>query len=111
MSYTIFDAGLRKAAIEQYVAEYNADLYTYRQTVLTAFQQVEDDLAATRILSQQAVLTTHAVASAQQSYNLELSRFQTGIDPYINVVTSENNSAATASTNSLAGFPLATSSA
>jgi NodT family efflux transporter outer membrane factor (OMF) lipoprotein len=90
VSYTIFDAGLRKAAIEQYVAEYNADLYTYRQTVLTAFQQVEDDLAATRILSQQAVLTTQAVASSQKSYNLEFSRFQTGIDPFIDVVTSEN---------------------
>ena len=50
ISETVFDAGLRRAAIDQYVAVYNADLASYRQTVLTAFQQVEDYLAETRIL-------------------------------------------------------------
>ena len=53
LSETIFDAGLRRATVQQYVATYNADLAAYRQTVLTAFQQVEDSLAEVRILSKQ----------------------------------------------------------
>jgi NodT family efflux transporter outer membrane factor (OMF) lipoprotein len=87
ISYTLFDAGLRKATIEQFVAEYNSDLYAYRQTVLTAFQQVEDSLAGTRILSQQAELQLQAVQAAEKSLELEMGRYQTGIDPYIDVVT------------------------
>ena len=69
---TIFDAGLRRATVHQYVAVYNADLASYRQTVLTAFQQVEDYLAAVRILSQQILKQKEAVASAQSFLNLEL---------------------------------------
>ena len=52
LSETIFDAGLRRATVRQYIAIYNADVAGYRQTVLTAFQQVEDSLAAVRIISQ-----------------------------------------------------------
>ena len=53
LSETIFEAGLRRATVQQYVATYNADLAAYRQTVLTAFQQVEDGLAEVRILSKE----------------------------------------------------------
>lgn len=89
-SETIYDAGLRRATVNQFVATYNADLAGYRQTVLTAFQQVEDFLAAERILSQQTDKQKEAVASAQEFFNLEYDRYQTGIDPYINVLTAQN---------------------
>jgi NodT family efflux transporter outer membrane factor (OMF) lipoprotein len=89
-SETIYDAGLRRATVNQFIAVYNADLASYRQTVLTAFQQVEDNLAAERILSQQTDKQKEAVASAQEFFNLEYDRYQTGIDPYVNVLTAQN---------------------
>jgi NodT family efflux transporter outer membrane factor (OMF) lipoprotein len=89
-SETVFDAGLRRATVQQYVAVYNADVAAYRQTVLTAFQQVEDFLAGERILSQQTDKQKEAVASAQEFFNLEYDRYQTGIDPYIDVLTAQN---------------------
>jgi NodT family efflux transporter outer membrane factor (OMF) lipoprotein len=88
-SQPIFNAAL-SAELHQYVAIYNADVASYRQTVLTAFQQVEDYLAETRILSQQIQQQRRAVASAQTSLDLEMARYQTGIDPYIDVVTLQN---------------------
>jgi NodT family efflux transporter outer membrane factor (OMF) lipoprotein len=88
-SQPIFNAAL-SAELHQYVAVYNADVATYRQTVLTAFQQVEDYLAQTRILSTQIQQQRRAVASAQTSLDLETARYQTGIDPYIDVVTLQN---------------------
>jgi NodT family efflux transporter outer membrane factor (OMF) lipoprotein len=89
VSETIFDAGLRRATINQYIATYNADVANYRQTVLTAFQQVEDSLAAVRILSQQIQQQQLAEKSAQEFVALEMERYQTGIDPYVNVVTAQ----------------------
>jgi NodT family efflux transporter outer membrane factor (OMF) lipoprotein len=86
---TIFDAGLRRATVNQFVAVYNADLAGYRQTVLTAFQQVEDALAGVRILSQQIVKQQQAEQSAQRVVQLEMARYETGIDPYIDVVTAQ----------------------
>ena len=86
---TIFDAGLRRATVNQYIATYNADIAGYRQSVLTAFQQVEDYLAAVRILSQQIEQQKLAEKSAQQFVDLETGRYQTGIDPYVNVVTAQ----------------------
>jgi NodT family efflux transporter outer membrane factor (OMF) lipoprotein len=65
LSETVFDAGLRRATVQQYVATYNADLASYRQTVLTAFQQVEDGLAEVRILSKEIEQEQAAVASAE----------------------------------------------
>lgn len=88
-SETIFDAGLRRATVNQYIAVYNADLASYRQTVLAAFQQVEDYLAAERILSQQTDKQKEAVDSAQEFFRLEFDRYQIGIDPYINVLTAQ----------------------
>jgi NodT family efflux transporter outer membrane factor (OMF) lipoprotein len=89
VSETVFDAGLRAATVRQYVATYNSDLAAYRQTVLTAFQQVEDYLAQVRILSNQLVQERDAVQSAQENLKLEFGRYQTGIDPYVDVVTAE----------------------
>jgi outer membrane protein TolC len=89
-SQVVFDAGLRRATVNQYTAIYNADVASYRQTVLTAFQQVEDYLAQVRILSDQIRQEELAVQSAQRFVELETVRYQTGIDPYINVVTAQN---------------------
>ena len=90
VSQPIFDAGLRRATMRQYVETYNADVAGYRQTVLTAFQQVEDYLASVRIVSQQVQQQRAAAASAQRFVDLETTRYQTGIDPYINVITAQN---------------------
>ena len=89
VSETIFDAGLRGATVRQNVATYNADLAAYRQNVLTAFQQVEDALAQVRIFSKELIQQRQAEQSAQQFLKLELGRYQTGIDPYVNVVTAQ----------------------
>jgi NodT family efflux transporter outer membrane factor (OMF) lipoprotein len=86
---TIFDAGLRRATVQQYVATYNADLASYRQTVLTAFQQVEDGLAEVRILSKEIQQEQQAVDSAQTSLKLEQARYETGVDPYLDVVIAQ----------------------
>ena len=89
ISETVFDGGLRGATVNQYKATYNANLATYRQTVLTAFQQVEDALASVRILSQQIQRQQEAVSSADSSLKLEFGRYETGIDPYIDVTTAQ----------------------
>ncbi len=89
VSETIFDAGLRSATVHQFVATYNADLAAYRENVLTAFQQVEDSLAQVRILSKQLIQQRQAEQSAEQFLKLEMGRYQTGIDPYVDVVTAQ----------------------
>ncbi len=86
---TIFDAGLRRATVQQYVATYNADLASYRQTVLTAFQQVEDGLAEVRILSKEIQQEQQAVDSAQTNLKLEQARYDTGVDPYLDVLIAQ----------------------
>ena len=89
LSETIFDAGLRRATVQQYIATYNADLAGYRQTVLAAFQQVEDALAEVRILSKGIQQQQQAVNSAQTFLKLEEGRYETGIDPYVNVLIAQ----------------------
>lgn len=89
VSETVYDGGLRRATVNQYIAVYNANVAAYRQSVLTAFQQVEDSLAAVRILSQQIRRQQQAVDSSQTSLQLELGRYESGIDPYIDVVISQ----------------------
>jgi NodT family efflux transporter outer membrane factor (OMF) lipoprotein len=89
ISETVFDAGLRRATIEQYVATYNADIANYRQTVLTAFQQVEDYLSQTRLLSQQIQQQQAATSAAERAYDLEKGRYETGLDPYLNLLTTQ----------------------
>lgn len=89
ISQVVFNGGLYRAELHQYTAIYNADLATYRQTVLTAFQQVEDYLAGTRIYSQELQSQQAAVDSAKQLLDLEVGRYETGIDPYIDVLTAQ----------------------
>jgi NodT family efflux transporter outer membrane factor (OMF) lipoprotein len=86
---TIFDAGLRRATVQQYVATYNADVASYRQTVLTAFQQVEDSLAEVRILSKEIRQEQQAVDSARTYLKLEQARYDTGVDPYVDVLIAQ----------------------
>lgn len=94
ISQTIFNGGLYRAELNQYVATYNADLAACRQTVLVAFQQVEDYLAAVRLYSQQIERQQAAVNHAQEFLTLEMGRYQTGIDPYIDVVTAQTTALA-----------------
>jgi NodT family efflux transporter outer membrane factor (OMF) lipoprotein len=89
ISETVYDGGLRRATVNQYIAIYNANVAAYRESVLTAFQQVEDSLAAVRILSQQIRRQQQAVDSSGTSLRLELERYQNGIDPYIDVVIAQ----------------------
>jgi NodT family efflux transporter outer membrane factor (OMF) lipoprotein len=86
---TIFNGGLYRAQLHQYEAIYNADLATYRQTVLTAFQQVEDAMAGTRVYSQQILRQEDAVKSSQQFLDMEMQRYNTGVDPYVDVISAQ----------------------
>ena len=89
LSQTVFDAGLRRATVQQYRGVFDEDVATYRQTVLTAFQQVEDNLSTERILTQEVQQQDAAVASAQRYLTLATERYRLGIDPYLNVITAE----------------------
>jgi NodT family efflux transporter outer membrane factor (OMF) lipoprotein len=88
-SQTLFDAGLRKATVDQYAATYNADVASYKQTVLTAFQQVEDYIASLRVLSAQISKQDTAIRAAQRYLDIATARYQTGLDPYLNVITAQ----------------------
>jgi NodT family efflux transporter outer membrane factor (OMF) lipoprotein len=89
LSELIYDGGLRRATVEQFRAQYDQTVANYRNTVLTAFEQVEDNLSALRILSQEIQEQDTAVASAQRSLNLATDRYRLGIDPYLNVITAQ----------------------
>jgi NodT family efflux transporter outer membrane factor (OMF) lipoprotein len=86
-SETLFDAGRRRSAKNITVAQYDANVANYRQTVLTAFQQVEDNLAAIRVLTNEAQQQHEATASAEQSLDLFQTRYEGGVDTYLQVVT------------------------
>ncbi|HZE59674.1 MAG TPA: efflux transporter outer membrane subunit [Burkholderiales bacterium] len=85
----IFDGGLRRAATEQAVAAYDAEVATYRQTVLTGFQEVEDNLAALRILEQEATLQDEVVAAARRALELTNNQYSAGVVSYLNVITAQ----------------------
>lgn len=89
LAQTIFDAGLRRAQKAQAIAVYDQNVANYRQTVLTAFQEVEDNLAALRILEQEAQLQDDAVKSARESVQITRNQYQAGIVDYLNVVNVE----------------------
>ena len=80
-SEIIFDAGLRRATVEQFRAQYDQAVAKYRQAVLTAFQQVEDNLGSLRILSNEIEYRDAAVKSAKRSIGLADDRYRLGIDP------------------------------
>ncbi len=89
ISDTLFDFGRRRATLRQQEALYDSDVASYRQTVLSAFQEVEDNLAALRILAQEAEQQDVAVKAAEQSLRLELDRYKSGVDSYLNVITTQ----------------------
>ncbi len=88
---TLFDGGLRRATVAQYKAQYDADVASYRQTILTAFQQTEDSLASQRILAKQLQQQQDVITAAQRYYNLSLVRYRTGVDTYLNVFTAQSS--------------------
>jgi NodT family efflux transporter outer membrane factor (OMF) lipoprotein len=88
-SETIFEGGLRQATVAQYTAQYNADLATYRQTVLTAIQQVEDYVATLRVISRQLARQEAAVQAARRYLDIATRRYETGLDPYLNVISAQ----------------------
>ena len=89
ISELVYDGGLRRATVHQYIATYNANVAGYRQSVLTALQQVEDALAGVRILADQISHQRVAVDSAETFLKLERGRYDTGLDPYIDVITAQ----------------------
>jgi NodT family efflux transporter outer membrane factor (OMF) lipoprotein len=89
LAETLFDGGLRKATVQQYQAAYDQTVANYRQTVLTAFQQVEDNLAAVRILSEAMERQEAALQSAQRNLREATARYSAGLDPYVNVLAAE----------------------
>ncbi len=87
----LFDAGARRALTEQAKAQYDSTVASYRQTVLSAFEGVENYLAALRILSQEIGQQHTAVTSASHYLDLSLVRYRGGVDSYLNVITAQNS--------------------
>ena len=91
LAETLFDAGKRHAQVKLTQAAYDAAVASYRQTVLTAFQQVEDSLAQLRILSQEGEITGRAVKAAQQSLDISTAQYRGGIASYLQVITAQTS--------------------
>ena len=89
LAQTLFDGGFRRAVTEQSRALYQGTVANYRQTVLTAFQEVEDNLSTLRILSQELRQQDAAVAGSQSYLTLAQIRYQSGLDSYLNVITAQ----------------------
>jgi len=87
---TLFDAGRRRGTSEQAKAAYDQSIDNYRQTVLTAFQEVEDNLAALRILQDEAHTEDVAVGAAKHSVELSITRYKGGVANYLEVTTAQN---------------------
>ena len=89
LAETILDGGLRKATMQQYRALYDQTTANYRQTVLAAFRDVEDNLAALRVLSQVVARQNEAVESAARALDEAVARYRAGLDPYLNVLSAQ----------------------
>jgi NodT family efflux transporter outer membrane factor (OMF) lipoprotein len=87
LAETLFDGGLRSAATDQAIAAYDASVANYRQTVLTGFQEVEDNIAALRILEQEAKQQQLAVQLSRKSVELTTRQYQAGMITYLDVIT------------------------
>jgi outer membrane protein TolC len=86
---TLFDAGRRRAQVHQQEAAFDATVANYRQTVLTAFQQVEDNLAALRILENEASAEADAVRAAQNALDIATYQYKAGTVSYLTVITEQ----------------------
>jgi NodT family efflux transporter outer membrane factor (OMF) lipoprotein len=89
LSQTLFDFGRRGATLQGTEASYDATVASYRETVLAAFEQVEDDLSSLRYLAEEAAQQQEAVTAANQSLALEIERYKAGTDSYLNVITTQ----------------------
>lgn len=89
LAETIFDAGARSARVDQARAAYDEKVAAYRQTVLTAFQQVEDQLAALRLLGEQTKAAENAVKSALLAEKLVTNQYKEGVVPFSSVITAQ----------------------
>jgi NodT family efflux transporter outer membrane factor (OMF) lipoprotein len=87
---TLFDVGRRRAFSDEAKFGYDSSVAFYRETVLTAFQQVEDNLASLRILEQEAGVQANAVRAAQRSLDLSVTRYEGGVTSYLEVITAQN---------------------
>ena len=88
-SELIYDGGRRKAQVDYAVAQREQATALYRQQVLSAFRDVEDQLAALRVLEEEATVTGRAVASAKRSTELSTMRYKRGLTTYLEVLTSQ----------------------
>jgi len=86
---TLFDFGRRRALTRQAEASYDATVAAYRQTVLTAFQDVEDQLAALRQLAEASARQESALKASEEALQLEIVRYKRGVDSYLDVVVSQ----------------------
>ncbi len=91
LAETLFDAGRRRAQVKVTEAVYDATVANYRQTVLTAFEQVEDSLAQLRILSQEADIVARAVKAAEQSLQISTDQYRGGLTNYLQVITAQTS--------------------
>jgi NodT family efflux transporter outer membrane factor (OMF) lipoprotein len=89
MSEVVFEGGKRRAQVKMTEAQYDATVANYRQSVLTAFQQVEDNLAALRILGQEAVAADQAAKAAHESLNIATYQYKAGTVNYLTVITAQ----------------------
>jgi len=89
LAQTVFDGGARKAVVQQSQAAYDQTVANYRQTVLTAFQQVEDNLAALRVLTEAIEEQDAAIAAAGRNLDEAEVRYKSGLDPYLNVIAAQ----------------------
>jgi NodT family efflux transporter outer membrane factor (OMF) lipoprotein len=89
MSETLYDAGRRRSVVDAAKANYDGTVAAYRQTTLTAFQHVEDNLSALRILEAEAQQQQHATAAASETLDLFTGRYQGGVDDYLQVISAQ----------------------
>ncbi len=89
LAETLFDGGLRRAQVAQARAAWESNVATYRQTVLSGFEQVEDQIATLRILEQQSVVEEDAVKAAREAEALTLNQYKAGTVPYSSVITAQ----------------------
>jgi len=89
VSETIFDAGRRKAQVDYAIAQREQAASLYRQQVLSAFRDVEDQLAALRVLDDEATVTARSVAAAKKSTELSTLRYKRGLAQYLEVLTNQ----------------------